>query len=229
MSAIYSHPLFIKLRSVLRNLGLTKLLARLLPNRSYEERFDQALINTIEPGFVIWDIGANVGLYTKKFAELVGAAGSVHAFEPSTVNFAKLSEAVQQLSNVKVYNCALGDEEKMISMIQGDDQLGATSRVSLEADGSIKMRTANELLNTGLPAPNLVKIDVEGFEAEVLNGFLQTGPLPAAIQYFAIEIHFRLLQDRGIPNAPKEIERKLKASGFDVNWVDASHILATRV
>ena len=58
------------LRSVGRRLGLTGVLVRVLA-RDYEERFSAAMLKSIEPGEVVWDVGANVGFYTTRFADRV--------------------------------------------------------------------------------------------------------------------------------------------------------------
>ena len=57
-----------------------------------ESRFDSAMMASIEPDMRVFDIGANVGYYTKKFVEAVGSSGEVHAFEfllqlPSCMNY----------------------------------------------------------------------------------------------------------------------------------------------
>jgi hypothetical protein len=44
-----------------------------------------------------------------------------------------------------------------------------------------------------------------------------------------IEVHFRILEQRGNRFAPMQIEKTLKAAGFDViEWIDSSHIGAWR-
>ena len=43
-----------------------------------------------------------------------------------------------------------------------------------------------------------------------------------------IEIHFEILKDRGIEEAPSSIEKTLIEKGFNVDWTDPSHIVATR-
>jgi len=77
--------LTIRLRSLGRRLGIHRLVynirARLNPDRSYEDRCSKALQDTILPGDVVWDIGANVGFYTGKFCDLVGPHGHVIAFD----------------------------------------------------------------------------------------------------------------------------------------------------
>jgi hypothetical protein len=77
-----------------------------------------------------------------------------------------------------------------------------------------------------LAKPDVVKIDVEGFELEVIRGMRSVlGSVRAAF----IEVHFGLLEERGMRQAPSEIVAELKGLGFNtVKWVDASHIMAIR-
>ena len=49
---------------------------------SYEAAKLKKITELVRPGMVCWDVGANAGLYTLLFAELVGRAGRVFAFEP---------------------------------------------------------------------------------------------------------------------------------------------------
>lgn len=75
--------------------------------------------------------------------------------------------------------------------------------------------------------PNAIKIDVEGFEVEVLQGL---GPHLAAptLRVIGVEVHFGILKERGMADAPQRIERLLARNGFRVQWPDSSHLLALR-
>lgn len=81
---------FVFLRNILRSLGLNPLLHKLIyGNNSYEEHFDKLFASKIKPGFIVFDIGANIGHYTRLYSNLVGHKGKVVAFEPSNENFKK--------------------------------------------------------------------------------------------------------------------------------------------
>ena len=75
--------------------------------------------------------------------------------------------------------------------------------------------------------PNVVKIDTEGFELDVLQGMGTVLAEPALRGVF-VEVHFGLLADRGMADAPSTIEALLRAAGFETTWVDPSHIAGTR-
>ena len=49
-----------------------------------------------------------------------------------------------------------------------------------------------------------------------------------ALRAVGIEVHFRMLAERGMRDAPKRFERLLADAGFQIGWPDSSHILALR-
>jgi FkbM family methyltransferase len=220
----------IRARNLGRSLGVNKILARLILGREYEKQYDLEFSKCIRPGDCIWDIGANIGHYTEMFSKRVGDTGKVIAFEPSPTNYSRLSDRCSAYSNVSLFQLGLGATDSMVNFIQGEDSLGATSRfVDDTNDGvSISIRTVESLLaQKSCPLPNVVKIDVEGFEPDVLNGFgrwLEN----ESIRTIGIEIHFGILMERGFADAPKRIEKKLSQAGFLIRWTDPSHVLASR-
>ena len=79
------------LRNLGRYLGLNPILGMLLGRGGYEDRFQIAMLKAIRQGDVVWDVGANVGLYSKLFSNIAGFSGKVFAFEPSPVNLLRLN------------------------------------------------------------------------------------------------------------------------------------------
>lgn len=227
-----THPLTVKLRNVARAAGLTSRIAPLLAGRGYETAFEEATLACVRPGDVVWDVGANVGLYTVKFAAHVGGEGQVFAFEPSPANQERLAGAVAALPNVRVLPLALGDRDGAMRFAQGDDALGATSRLldAAAKEEGIEVRVArgDSLVRAGeVPAPNVVKADTEGFELDVLLGLGDVLRSPA-LRALCIEVHFGLMNERGVPDGPRRIERMLADAGFRRRWTDPSHLVAAR-
>jgi FkbM family methyltransferase len=227
-----TNPLILGLRTAARSAGLTRVAGRILNRGGYEAAFDDALFAEIAPGDVVWDVGANVGYYTRKFAEAVGPGGRVVAFEPFPATIARLRAEVAGLQTVKVLPIALGAQSSTMTMRGGADSLGATSRIvcdgPAEAGTEVEITTGDAVIACELSEiPTVAKIDTEGFELDVLQGMqklLSTLTLRAVF----VEVHFSLLADRGLANAPGEIERLLKAAEFGVHWVDPSHIVGRR-
>jgi hypothetical protein len=71
-----------------------------------------------------------------------------------------------------------------------------------------------------------VKIDVEGFEPEVIRGMPN---VLRSVRAAFVEVHFAILENRGMLQAPSDIVAELRSLGFTtIKWVDASHIMALR-
>ena len=122
-----THPLTISLRNVGRAARINRHIVPFLGGSGYEAAFEESVLAEIQPGDCVWDVGANVGLYTVKFASKIGDTSSVLAFEPSVANRACLQSSVANLHNVVVVPLALGDRDAMMKFAQGCDPLGATS------------------------------------------------------------------------------------------------------
>lgn len=235
----------ISLRGVLRRLGLTPILAQIL-NRiglfggalGHEEKFSQQMLEEIRSGDVVWEVGANLGLYTAEFCERVGPEGRVIAFEPTPACFESLKQNcnAELGKNCEVHRIALGRETGAVLMQIAADPLGASHTVLTPDQRTDDLKTievemvrGDDLVGErGILRPDFLKIDVEGSELDVLDGL---GDLLSHTGCRAVfcEVHFGLLAERGQPYASQEIEELLRKSGLkDQAWIDASHIMALR-
>jgi FkbM family methyltransferase len=221
------------LRNIGRFSGLNRLLIIVFRGQEYEGQFQSAMLGVIRPGDVVWDVGANVGLYSSIFAQIAGPSGRVVAWEPSAVNLQRLNDRVAALSNVTVMPVGLGDREGTVLFEQGDDPLGASSKiidrpVDPSGSSSVQLLVGDQAVRSGAIAiPNVIKVDTEGYELDVLRGLRQTLRLHQ-VRAVCVEVHFGILNERCLPNAPADIEQLLHSSGFSVAWSDRSHIVATR-
>jgi len=140
----------------------------------YEYEKQQEFIRTVKSGDVIYDVGANVGFYTLLASTLTGPTGKVYAFEPLPRNLELLKRHVQlnQLNNVEIFDGAVSDKSGTARFSTGD----IPEMTHLSADGQIEVCTyqLDDLLASGkiLP-PRVMKVDVEGAEADVLAGARQ--------------------------------------------------------
>ncbi len=230
------NTLLIRARSVARKLGILSQLKAVhsVFQRGYEEHFDTALLAHIQSGDVVWDIGANLGLYTEKFLEKVGRGGAVVAFEPVSDCFAVLRSKFAGKPNVTLEPLALSSSNGMGTMKLAADPLGATHQLvdhtahpGSEASAQVTVVTADSYVARSRTVPNVIKIDVEGFEYEVFKGMKALLTEPTLRGVFC-EMHFALLESRGQMLAPVEIERLLTHAGFEVKYTDSSHIQAIR-
>jgi FkbM family methyltransferase len=199
----------------------------------YEESFRQAMLRCIRPGDCVWDVGANIGHYSELFASAVGPSGKVISFEPSEACAAILEartrdHAVGAPWEIAPIALSDADGDAWLSVRAGDTAPG-NHLVSHDDPSAVAVRTAraDSLLAAGYRAPAVVKIDVEGFEGEVLDG-MGAGLRLASLRAVCVEVHFRKLNERGKGREPSRIVELLRSSGFAVKWVDKSHLVAQR-
>jgi FkbM family methyltransferase len=219
------NALTIRARSAARRIGLLGLIQRMRPRRSYEEEFGRAMLASIRHGDVVWDVGANVGFYTRRFLERVGHNGTVVAFEPEPACFQILSH---ECADAIVVNSALGDRAQSgFIEFHVEPKNGTHRLVNQPNDHSkpVQIIAGDDYQGAG---PNVIKIDVEGFEEEVLMGMPRILGDPGLRAIF-LEVHFALLEQRGNVNAPLRIERMLRERHFKTRWFhDRSHLEAIR-
>jgi FkbM family methyltransferase len=230
--SLQTMPATLALRRFARALGLTPILGRYLNRRGYELAFDDALAAAMRPGDTVWDVGANVGYYSRRFAEAVRPGGQVFAFEPSPVTLPRLRAEVGSEQDVTIVPVGLGAEAATMSFVQSDDDLGVASKVvapgTAEGAHEVEIETGDRLVRDGrVVPPNVIKIDVEGFELDVLKGMTATLRDPR-LRSVCVEVHFTQLAERGLPTAPRTIERLLREAGFTLRWTDPSHLVGSR-
>lgn len=231
------HRVKTELRSIARRVGVVKVVHQLQHlagmDREYEAKFGRALQAAVNRGDTVWDVGANLGLYTRMFSDWVGPEGQVVAFEPVPSCFSTLRDRTKECANVRVLNVGLSDVEVRLPMHMAEDPRGATHTFAAQPGPAgpvveLPVYPGDALRHAErLPIPNVLKIDVEGFEPEVLRGLDATLREPAC-RTVLCEVHFGLLESRGQKHAPEAIQRYLGDRGFSVKWIDASHLGAYR-
>ena len=135
----------------------------------------ELFVSRLRPSMTVWDIGANVGLYTLPSARAVRPDGRVHAFEPMprNVRFLRRHIALNRLTNVEVWEVAVSDRGGTLLMAEGD----SPSEFHADSRGTWMVRAIaldDWLAERGGPPPDLVKIDVEGSDDAVLRGGART-------------------------------------------------------
>jgi len=136
---------------------------------------DMALVlHALRPGDLLVDIGANVGSYS-----MLGGATGAHclSIEPIPSTFAWLTQniAINALGDrVRALNLGLGRSEGQLRFTGGLDTVNHVVAEGKVAENvmEVPIRTLDKVLNGESPA--LIKMDVEGFETEVLAGAERT-------------------------------------------------------
>lgn len=126
----------------------------------------------------MFDIGANVGLMSIIGAELVGKTGTVHSFEPQTslVQLFHKSIKTNLYDQITIHSVALSDHKgKMTLQIPKKNygKASLTRNFSNSDTIEVPVITLSEYFKDyQFSSIRLIKIDVEGYEKEVLKGAL---------------------------------------------------------
>lgn len=138
---------------------------------SYEKEKQELFRSRLSPGTVVYDVGANVGFYSLLASRSVGHNGRVFAFEPFPRNLAYLRRhlAMNRVNNVEVVGAAVASGVGSARFAEGQNP--STGRVDLS--GAVQVPTVSLdafVYEQGHPPPAVVKMDIEGGEAQALLG-----------------------------------------------------------
>ncbi|HBT93791.1 MAG TPA: hypothetical protein DEB23_05980, partial [Chitinophagaceae bacterium] len=124
---------------------------------------------------IVFDIGANMGFYTIWISRSIDELGQIHSFEPDTKNFKRLSQNIsinQFKGQFHTNNVAVSKQNGKMKMTIGFD--GENHLVPSNFGGNssiINVVCLDDYCNQhNINRIDFVKIDVEGFELDVLKG-----------------------------------------------------------
>ncbi len=149
------------------------------------EKATVGLLKTIvEPGSVVYDLGANLGLYSCHLARLVGPAGHVYCVEanPICVQFLSINLALHGFDHAEILPVAVLDRGGLtpFTLNYGNSNIGLSAHsgfYNVKAGHEIQVPCMefDRLVETyGLQPPQVIKIDVEGVEHLVIQGMRET-------------------------------------------------------
>lgn len=143
-----------------------------------ESPVQAAFPELLAPGGVLFDVGANIGFFSLIGGRIVGHEGTVVAFEPGPDNLPVLraNAARNGMDNVVVEPLAVSDRdgtaELALAEYSGGHSLVADSVVPVDTITVTTITLDTFVGDGGTPAPDVVKIDVEGAELAVLRGMV---------------------------------------------------------
>jgi len=193
----------------------------------YEQETSQVYIDLLQQGDTFLDIGAHIGYYSLLAASLVGTSGQVFSFEPNADNLLQLKENIMlnQYASVQIFPFAVGDENKEVNFFENQDNDGGHALWDVgKHDFNIKsrensqtftvqMKTLDSLFSESkIDSLKLIKMDVEGCEAMVLEGatqLLKTHQYPFVIS----EINRFALSEMG--SSEDEVRNKMNSLGYE--------------
>lgn len=141
---------------------------------TYEKGTIQLLGDFLKKGSVFMDIGANIGLMSTIASKIVGEKGRVYAVEanPKTIEVLRHNCAINLCENIEILPIALASEKGSAILYENwNVNRGGASLISQgdEHGITVSKERLDDLFSPESPV-HLVKIDVEGFELEVLKG-----------------------------------------------------------
>jgi len=168
------------------------------------------------------DVGSNIGYYVCLESNAIGNNGKVISIEPSPINFKYLKKNVelQNTSNIEIHNFACGNENNEIefyvsdrsnwSRVATDKFIDAPPDVIVQTI-KVPMKTIDSFIEEkSLPRLDFIRMDVEGFEVNILEGMHQT--LEKFQPMLHMEIHLFLL---GISET-KKLLQNIQKHGYEI-------------
>jgi FkbM family methyltransferase len=143
----------------------------------FREDAKEKLYSFIKPGMTVLDIGTNMGVTALHFSQRVGTTGKVIGFEPDKINYDKATTniALNNFKNIVVENIGLGNENTTMKLYLVNDENRGMNRILTSTVPypfiEIPVRVLDDFIKEHpLKKIDLIKIDVEGFEMNILQG-----------------------------------------------------------
>jgi len=175
---------------------------------SFERETARALKKLVTPGSIVLDIGANIGAHTLNLGRLVGPTGKVYAFEPTTYAFTKLKRNLalnpEISARVVAEQVRLTYEPKLdrpVEIYSSWKVVGEERRhpkhlgIAQPSDAATILTLDDYCSNSNISGIGFIKLDVDGFETEVLSGGIQT--LRRDLPTICVELAPYALEERG--------------------------------
>jgi FkbM family methyltransferase len=172
----------------------------------------------LRPGYVVLDVGANIGSYTFTAAKRIGPRGRVYAFEPEPRNCWVLRRLATRFTNVSVVQKAVTSRSGLVPLYlsrwgSSDHRIydpGDNREALLVESVSIDEFVTLE----GLQRVDVIKVDIQGAEVEAIKGMVHT-IRTKNLRYLFIEFYPAGLYASG--NSSEELLNLLFDLGF-TSW-----------
>jgi FkbM family methyltransferase len=191
---------------------------------TYEPALQRAIIELVKPGWVAYDVGANIGYISLLLARQVEAHGKVFAFEALPENTARLQAnmSLNEIgSRVQVMPAAVVDRSGQVEFL-----LGLSSSMGKAKGSSGRQESPNpeSVQVPGLslddfvyqqrnPPPHVVKMDIEGGEILALPG----------MQHILTERHPLILIEIHGPEAARTAWKLLSETGYQISRMSSTY------
>jgi FkbM family methyltransferase len=206
-------------RATVDNVTMELNLGELIDSKIYYhgdyERFSLGWVRqSVCPGMICFDIGANIGYYTLHLSRIVGNTGRVFAFEPTTWAFQKLQRnlSLNDPENITIERLALSDSEEFEKPLEGfafqaSWPIDKSSQGNVSSGDTANFTTLDRYIkDNDIESLDFVKIDVDGYEEKVLKGGKST--IERFRPYILIEVcpHALSIVGASVGNLLKHLE-----------------------
>jgi len=184
----------------------------------------EAIQQHLRPGGCVFDVGAHIGFYSLVAARLVGQHGRVVAFEPDPDNADLLEANLQRngFSQAITVRAAVWRESGRLPFHRGEiDDPRSSTRTGGVRPQATPGKTGRDIVVEALclddyrpqdRRPDFIKVDVEGAEAEVIEGGRRL--LEEVKPILLLEVHH--------PKAAEFLKRHLTQKGYELDWLPAT-------
>lgn len=209
----------------------------LLEHGEWETPVRREIRRELAAGSTFVDIGANIGLHALFAAALVGESGRVFAVEPHPVTMEMLRQNLEingLLDRVSLLQAAVSNVDDAVVTFEYFAEHPAMSGIKISQEVldkfkgtlekiDVKTVTLDTLVERAGLTPDLVKIDVEGFEYTVLEGCVETIEKFPNVR-FLMEYEKVMAESVMRPDIGAEIAKFFQEKGFKVSKVEADRL-----
>lgn len=147
----------------------------------HEHNTSLAFLELLRPGDTVVDVGANIGYYSLLSFAAMRGTGRILSFEPNPVVFSRLARniALNQASCVTAFNVAASSRTGVAEILMSEGDSGLSRLIGTGDEGKppagpiascATVRLDDIVADMGIETIRILKMDVEGHEAEVIRG-----------------------------------------------------------
>jgi len=205
----------------LDDFGLSK---QLFLNGIREPECTRIMKEQLEEGMTIAEVGANIGYYALMEASIIGDKGKIYAIEPFPPNYELLKKNIELNSYnniVDLHNIAISNEPGKTKLFLNDKHNLCNMLESGNSEGFVEVetKTLDDFIK-GKKLPDMIRMDIEGYEYYVLEGMKKTLKDCKSCKMF-IEVHPFQMFEKGLDY--KKPIKMLFDNGFKPTHIVKEH------
>jgi|688.fasta_scaffold330363_2 FkbM family methyltransferase len=171
----YNLKLFINLNDLLVS-------RRIYLYKHFHKEIEDYIIKNIKKNSIVFDVGANIGIYSLLMSDLVGKGGRVISFEPEERNIElfKKSIKINNLKNIKLHECLLSNKRSNEFFYIDHDYYGSSSILKQDLSSKkykkiiLETNTFDNIVFNKYEKVNFIKCNIDGSEYKFLEGAIKT-------------------------------------------------------